>query len=139
MIKIGGHFQRSTVNDLDKVWQKALTSDEIDWSKQGTLGYLSLINLPIKNEELEFSHGYSCVYSLTNTEVPYVTNAIMNNDERNPDLVVLGGMSGVGAKGAMTYGLIGANLLLSKTEDGEMYNIVAEELGFDRLLKDLKK
>ncbi len=139
IIKIGGHFQRSEIEDLYKVWQKELTPDEITWGKQSTLEYLSLIDLPLEDDELEFSHGYSCVYSLTNTEIPYVTNAIMNEEEKDPNLVVLGGMSGVGAKGAMTYGLIGANLLLDKTEDGKMYNNVVEELGFNRLLKDLKK
>lgn len=139
IIKIGGHFQRSAIDNLDQVWQKSLSATEIDWSKQGTLGYLSLINLPVKDNELEFSHGYSCVYSLTNNEVPYVTNAILEGDQKDPNLIVLGGMSGVGAKGAMTYGLIGANLLLDKTENGEMYNTVVDELGFQRLMNDLKR
>jgi len=138
LIKIGGHFQRSKIDKLDEVWQINLTSDEIDWSRKSTLGYFNLLKLPLDSTDLVYMHGYSCVYSLTSTEVPYVTQAMMGENEKDPDFVVLGGMSGVGAKGAMTYGLIGANLLLNIDESGEMFNRVKEDLGFDRMLEDLK-
>lgn len=78
------------------------------------------------------------MYSLTDTEVPYVTPIIGENDDANLDFIVLGGMSGVGAKGAMTYGLIASHWLLGKTENGEMYGKVREELGYERLLRDAK-
>ena len=57
---------------------------------------------------------------------------------QNPNFVVLGGMSGVGAKGAMTYGLLGANLLLGKDDSEAGYQEVKTALGFERLVKDLE-
>jgi len=139
LIKIGGHFQRSPIQDLTTVWQQDLATKEIAWSKQSTLRYFDLLNIPLKVEELEVVDGYSCVYSLTKTEVPYVTNIPKkDSQEKNPNFVVLGGMSGVGAKGAMTYGLLGANLLLGKSDEEAGYQTVEAALGFERLLKDLE-
>jgi len=123
LIKIGGHFQRSEIKDLDKVWTLPLEPKEITWSKQNTLDYFELLNLPISDATLQLVDGYSCVYSLTSTEVPYITN--------------LGGLSGVGGKGAMAYGLIASNLLLDRKESTPMYQVVQERLGFERLLEDI--
>ncbi len=138
LIKIGGHFQRSDIQDLDQVWKKELSEKEINWGKQNTLKYLRLLQLPIEPSELEYTAGYSCVYSLTKTEVPYVTPLPLANQQPNPNLLMLGGMSGVGAKGAMTYGRIAAGYLLNKEETGERYQEVKAALGFERLLKDLQ-
>jgi len=140
LIKIGGHFQRSPINDLSTVWQQKLSQKEIEWSQNSTLGYFDLLKVPLTLDELELVDSYSCVYSLTKTEVPYVTNIPMPNSEiTNPNFVVLGGMSGVGAKGALTYGLLGANLLLGKTDDEAGYQEVKAALGFERLVADLKE
>lgn len=140
LIKIGGHFQRSPINDLSTVWQQKLTPKEIAWSQNSTLGYFDLLNVPLTFEELALVDSYSCVYSLTKTEVPYVTPIPMPNSEvANPNFVVLGGMSGVGAKGALTYGLLGANLLLGKADDEAGYQEVKAALGFERLVADLKE
>ena len=140
IIKIGGHFQRSPIKDMTTVWQQKLTASEITWSRNGTLRYFDLINVPLDTAELELVDSYSCVYSLTKTEVPFVTNIpTAGTQEKNPNLVVLGGMSGVGAKGAMTYGLIGANLLLNKEDNSADYQIVKQALGFERLLKDIQQ
>ena len=79
------------------------------------------------------------MYSLTDSEVPFVTPLISEDSSPNSRFVVLGGMSGVGAKGAMTYGLIGANLLNDKNVSDSTYLTVAKELGFERLISDLKK
>jgi len=54
----------------------------------------------------------------------------------NERFIVLGGMSGVGAKGAMTYGLIAANILNKRTINDSLYNHVKEKLGFERLKKE---
>jgi len=137
LIKIGGHFQRSEINNLDEVWKKTLSIEEINWSINNTFAYFDLLNLPLAPEELEYIEGYSCVYSLTASEVPFVTPIIQNGNKPNPNFLVLGGMSGVGGKGAMSYGIIGANILLEKNEKDEMYNKVKTELGFERLLKDV--
>ncbi|MBX2814425.1 MAG: FAD-binding oxidoreductase [Saprospiraceae bacterium] len=137
VIKIGGHFQRSSIEDLDKVWHKDLSAAEISWSIQNTSDYFELLNIPLDTSHLELVDQYSCVYSLTKSEVPFVTPIPDASGAPNRDFIVLGGMSGVGAKGAMTYGLIAANHLTNSHEDGPMYNEVRKAIGFERLSQDL--
>lgn len=136
IIKVGGHFLRTDINNLNSVWQKKLSMQEIKWSKENTINYLGLLNLPINENDLEFYRGYSCVYSMTKTETPYVTN-IIHDSAIDPNFVLAGGMSGIGAKGSLTYGLIAANLLLNKKDTLAIYNKTVKALGSDRLLKDL--
>lgn len=138
IIKIGGHHQRSNISNLDEVWKMELSEKEIDWSRTNTLNYLKMLDVPVDSTQLQYINGYSCVYSLTKTEVPYVTSIRALDSTQNKNLVVVGGMSGGGAKGTMTYGLIAAQLLTGQTEQDVMYNIVKEALGYERLLEDLK-
>ena len=136
IIKVGGHFLRTDINDLNSVWQKELSLQEIKWSKENTINYLRSLSLPIAENDLEFYSGYSCVYSMTKTEIPYVTN-VLHDSVIDPNFVLAGGMSGIGAKGSLTYGLIAANLLLNKKDTSAIYNKTMKALGSDRLLKDL--
>jgi len=138
LLKVGGHFLRTDIEDIDQVWQKELSSQEIKWSKENTANYLGLLNLPIKFSDLEFYSGYSCVYSLTESEIPYVANVIKNGSEVDPNFVLVGGMSGIGAKGSLTYGLIAANLLLTKKDTSAIYQKTKVALGSDRLMKDIQ-
>lgn len=135
IIKIGGHLIREEIQNLDQVWQKELTEDEKSWGIRATLNYLQQLNIPVQNEDLQYVDGYSCVYSLTTSEVPFVTNILDDQNQPDPNFIVLGGMSGVGAKGTMTYGLIGANLLLQQEEETTIYLQTQAALGSDRLLK----
>ena len=137
IIKIGGHFQRSEIQALDQVWQEKLTSSEIEWSINRTSEYFQLLDLPITPDDLEYVNGYSCVYSLTKSEVPFVTPITGLGQNPNHKVIVVGGMSGVGAKGAMTYGLITANLLSQRTSTDSMYQVVEKAVGFARLVDDL--
>ena len=136
ILKIGGHFLRTDVKNLDEVWQKELTQNEIEWSKNNTLTYFNMLNLSIDATALKFYKGYSCVYSLTETGIPYVTNAVNDKNEIDPYFVIVGGMSGIGAKGSLAYGLIAAHLLLNKTDTSKIYLRTRTALGFDRLLED---
>jgi hypothetical protein len=138
ILKIGGHFLRSDIENLDKVWEKELSQEEIDWSKTNTLKYLNMLNLPVEYSDLEFVRGYSCVYSLTKSEIPYVTNIITNDMEVDSNFVLVGGMSGVGAKGSLAYGVVASNLLLGRTDTSVMYQKAAQALGTDRLIHDLR-
>jgi hypothetical protein len=83
--------------------------------------------------------GYSCVYSLTSSEIPYVTNILDNATTVDSSFVLIGGMSGVGAKGSLTYGLLAADLLLNKTDNSAMYQKTKAALGVERLKKDLNE
>jgi len=137
VIKIGGHFQRSDISDLDSVWQEALAEAEIQWSRESTARHLSLLDLEIGEQDLNYLSGYSCVYSLTATEVPYVTHVRGGLGEPDPNLVVIAGLSGVGAKGALAYGLIAANLLLGEDDPHPMYQKAKTAFGYQRLVSDL--
>lgn len=139
IIKVGGHFQRSDITDLDKVWEKELSDEEIAFGYNNTLKYLRLNNVPIDSTDLLSTHGYSCVYSLTKTEVPYVSYIPNEEGQNGEDLVALCGLSGVGAKGAMTYGLMAAKLVqqLPEKQDSMLAQIM-ERMGYDRLVNDVE-
>jgi len=137
VIKIGGHFQRSPIEDLDRVWSMDLSDEEITWSKSKTHEYLQMLNLPISYDDLELVKGYSCVYSLTETEVPYVTPIVYPSMQTDYNCIVLGGMSGVGGKGAMAYGLIAADLMTGEVQIDSLYKVVRDRLGVQRLQHDL--
>ena len=96
-----------------------------------------MLNLPVQKEDLQFISGYSCVYSLTESEIPYVANIISEDGEVDPDFVLVGGMSGVGAKGSLAYGLIASNLLLQKTDSSVMYQKALEAMGTGRLSREV--
>jgi len=136
IIKIGGHFQRSDIQDLDSIWQQSLSDVEIDWARVSLLRHLSLLGIGLTGDHLRLDSGYSCVYSLTESEVPYVTNAPMSDGRADPDLIVIGGLSGVGAKGSLAYGAIAADLLLDRSETDADYLAAREAFGFERMRRD---
>ena len=133
IIKIGGHFQRSSISDLDEVWRKEVNAEEQEWSRSNLLDYFHMLRIPIGNEDLQFHDDYSCVYSLTESEVPLVTPII--GDDGNPDttFVVLGGMSGVGAKGTLTYGKVAADLMIGNEPQTEEEIQLHDAFGYRRL------
>lgn len=140
ILKVGGHFKRTPITDLKNVWNLPLSDNERDWSIQETVEYLQINEFEIVKEDIEFRSGYSCVYSLTSSEVPYVTNLPLDDGSLDKNAVLIGGMSGVGAKGTMTYGHIAANLLLRKNGiNDRMYKNTQKALGNERLKSDLEK
>jgi glycine/D-amino acid oxidase-like deaminating enzyme len=136
IIKIGGHFQRTDIQDLDTVWQESLSDSEISWARESLLKHLSLLGLGLTAENLRLESGYSCVYSLTASEVPYVTHAPKPDGSADPNLVVVGGLSGVGAKGSMAYGVMATDLMLGRSEADPVYLAAREAFGFDRMRQD---
>ncbi len=139
VIKIGGHFQRSPISNLDEVWRLDLTDSEIDWSRESTLRHLALLGVDIQPQDLIYISGYSCVYSLTESEVPYVTQIVDTEGNKDSNMMVIAGLSGVGGKGAMAYGVMAANQLLQKDEEDPVYQKAVEAFGFERLLSDLEE
>jgi len=137
ILKVGGHFLRTDIKELDEVWAMELTAQEIQWSKENTADYLSKLDLPIEFSDLEFERGYSCVYSLTGSEVPYVSHVIINNKEVDSSLVLIGGMSGIGAKASLAYGLMAADLACGKDNTSYMYQKAKSALGSQRLIQDI--
>ena len=101
------------------------------------LHHLDLLDVGFTRAHLLLDSGYSCVYSLTESEVPYVTHALAPDGNRDPNLIVVGGMSGVGAKGALGYGVIATDLLLGRTESDPVYLAAREAFGFERMQRDI--
>ena len=139
VLKIGGHYLRQDITNLDNTWKKEVTPAEEAWGRDHLVRYLNQIHIPVTAEDLVKTNAHSCVYSLTRTETPYVCS-LMNADKRqDPNLVLVGGMSGIGAKGTLTYGLIAANILLGKEDPAPIYHQVTYALGFQHLISDLKE
>jgi glycine/D-amino acid oxidase-like deaminating enzyme len=138
IIKIGAHFKRSQIEDLDRVWEKEVSKEEIKWGINKTVEYLNRINISVQSQDLDYVNGYSCVYSLSEKEIPYVTNILDKDNQQNLNAVVIAAMSGIGAKGAMAYGRLGADLILQREIQDEMYSKVKVALGYERMLMDLK-
>jgi len=138
LLKIGGHFLRTDIKDLDEVWAMQLTEQEIQWSKENTADYLAKLDLPIKFSDLEFAKGYSCIYSLTESETPYVSHALKNGTDIDSSFLLVGGMSGIGAKGSLAYGLIAADNILDNNNDSFMYQKAKSALGSKRLMMDIQ-
>ena len=136
IIKIGGHFQRSDIQELDSIWQQSLSEAEIEWARASLLRHLSLLGSGLTADHLRLDSGYSCVYSLTTSEVPYVTNAPMADGRADPGLVVIGGLSGVGAKGSLAYGAIAADLMLNRSDTDADYQAARQAFGFERMRRD---
>ncbi len=137
IIKVGGHFKRSPIANLDEVWKLPVTEAEQDWAHTRTLNYLRQLGLPLPAADLEFYKGYSCVYSLPESEIPIVSPILTDKGTPDSTLVVVTGLSGVGAKGALAYGLLAANQLLGKTEEDTMYLKAIQLMGPERLAQDL--
>jgi glycine/D-amino acid oxidase-like deaminating enzyme len=139
VIKIGGHFQRTDIDDLDSIWETSLSADELNWAKDGLLHHLSLLGTGLRSEHLRLDSGYSCVYSLTANEVPYVTHATRADGSPDPNLVVVGGLSGVGAKGSLAYGVLATDLLLGRSEVDPGYVAARAAFGFERMRTDVER
>lgn len=131
IIKTGGHFQRQAIHDLEDTWKQELSEEEIGWSKTNVLNYFKFLNIPLQPHELIYQQGYSCVYSLTESEVPLLDFLPLANERQDPNFVIMAGMSGVGAKGSLTYGKMAANLLLGIDESDFMYKKTLQKLSFE--------
>jgi len=121
VFKVGGHRMYNTLTSVDEAWKIPPTEEEIEWTQNEWFNYLKINNLPIKKENIEYVEGRSCVYSLTATSVPLVSHFPIKELQSDIQSIVIGGMSGIGAKGAMCYGWIAANLLMNKKNKETMY------------------
>lgn len=61
------------------------------------------------------------------------------NPKKIHDFIIIGGgMSGIGAKGSLAYGLFASNLLRNKDDSARMYQKTKAALGVRRLIEDIK-
>ncbi len=131
IFKAGGHRMYNPLTNVDEAWKTAPKKEEVEWIQNEWMDYLKMNNLSIKKEEIEYVEGRSCVYSLTDTSIPLVCHFPLTEETSDAGLVVLGGMSGIGAKGAMCYGFIAANLLMNEDIQEIMYQKTKKELGLN--------
>lgn len=79
---------------------------------------------------MELVDAYNCVYSVTPTNIPIVTHPKNASGYVDKNIIVIGGMSGIGAKGCLGYGVIGANLITGQAgESSKIYKRAVRKLG----------
>ncbi|NER19112.1 NAD(P)/FAD-dependent oxidoreductase [Spongiivirga citrea] len=116
IIKAGGHQKRRNIHDLDKIWEEAPTKQEKKWIKKQFKNHLKMLEIHLSNKDIEEVESYNCVYSETRTQIPIVTPIFNKYRSLDREIVIIGGMSGIGAKGCLSYGLLATDLLLGKDE-----------------------
>lgn len=117
VFKIGGHRIRKNVIDVDAAWDSKPQKKEFKWNKKQFKKYLKRLEIYLKKKEIELVSHYNCMYSMTRNEVPLVSHIFNRYGSLDKNIVLIGGMSGVGAKGCLGYGTIGANLILGNPEE----------------------
>ena len=137
--KVGGHKIRRNIIDIDKVWKEKPRKKETKWAKKHFRKYLEMLEIYIDKKDIEYVESYNCIYSVTKSEIPFVTNVLDNNNAIDKRMVVVGGMSGVGAKGCLAYGMLAADLLLGVEESSTIYQKTKKELGTPVLRLQTKK
>ncbi len=136
-LKVGGYLPDSSVSNLDMVWDLNLSQEEQEFALQSTRQYLEKLGIGVSVDELEYLNGRSSVYSMTDTAVPYVTQIPDASGKQLENLVMLAGMSGMGAEGAMAYGRVAATLLMGEAPDEPALGDLIPWLGYERLQQDL--
>ncbi|MEM8487790.1 MAG: FAD-dependent oxidoreductase [Bacteroidota bacterium] len=135
LLKVGSQ-ERSQVSNLDMVWGLNLSAQEQGDAVDNLLDYTRLLGMSLTADDIEYVDGRSSVYSMTKTAVPYVSKVPDTNGDEIDGLVMLAGMSGTGARAAMVYGLIAANLVLGRQDEEVCFNYLMEKFRFDRLPND---
>ena len=130
LFKAGGHKVRRNIIDVDKVWDFNPRKRELKWIKKQFRKYFAKLEIFLKKKDIECVKYRNCVYSVTRNEIPLVTNIFNRYGSLDKNIIVIGGMSGVGAKGCLGYGMIGANLILGKKgESSKIYRKAAKAFG----------
>ncbi len=136
VIKVGGHNRRFELKQIS--WNERMPESEIAWCKDHLLSYLTKLGFSFAQEDWDCMCTYSCIYTLSNNEVPYVTNVLHQDQSIDPNAVVIAGLSGIGAKGSLAYGKFAADLLTGTNDPAYMYQKCKSAMGTERLLRDLK-
>lgn len=129
ILKAGGHRMRSNIHDLEKVWTEEPRKKEKKWIKKQFRKHLKMLEIHIAKKDIEEVDSYYCVYSVTRKENPIVSNIFNKHGSLDSNIVVIGGMSGIGAKGCLCYGDLGADLMLGKADKpNKMYRKLLKTL-----------
>ncbi len=129
VFKVGGHMMRRNIIDLDSIWEEKPRKKEVKWAKKQFRKHLEMLEIYIKKKDIEYVEGYNCVYAVSNTKIPFVTHIFDQDGVLDKDIIVVSGMSGVGAKGCLGYGVLAADLLLGKGETNATYRKAVRAFG----------
>jgi len=130
LFKAGGHKMRRNIIDIDSVWGSEPPKKELKWIKKKFRKYLEMLEIFLRKKDIVRTSYYNCVYSVTRSEVPLVTPIFNKYGSLDANIIVIGGMSGVGAKGCLGYGMIGANLITGKKgEASKIYRKATKAFG----------
>jgi len=129
VFKVGGHTRRRNILDIDGIWEKDIRKKDIKWSRKQFRKYLEKLEIDVKKKEIEYVDGYNCVYSMSRDGVPYVTTVFDERNIMDPNLIVIGGMSGVGAKGCLAYGKMAMDIWFGSKDKSRAYRVAKDALG----------
>jgi len=84
----------------------------------------------LSKKEIEEVDSYNCVYSVSRNKTPIVSNIFDKYGSLDRDIVLIGGMSGIGAKGCLCYGVLATDLILGKEKKpNKMYRKMIKTFG----------
>ncbi|WP_281989591.1 FAD-dependent oxidoreductase [Aquimarina aggregata] len=130
IIKAGGHQRRRNIHDLEKIWDEKPQKKELKWIKKQFKKHLEMLEIYVSKKDIEEVKSYNCVYSETRTKTPIVTHIFNKYGVLDTNIAVVGGMSGIGAKGCLCYGLLASDLLLGKNDKPDkMYKKMTKAFG----------
>lgn len=130
IFKAGGHKIRHNIIDVDNAWNLVPRKKELKWIKKKFRKYFESLEIHLRKKDIKQISYCNCLYSMTRSEVPLVTYINNRYGSVDRNIVVIGGMSGVGAKGCLGYGTIGANLILGNPEESsKIYRKSAKAFG----------
>lgn len=130
IIKVGGHQKRSNIHNLEKIWKEAPTQKEKKWLKKQFKKHLKMIEIHLTKKDIEEVDSYNCVYSETHTNAPIVSNIFDKYGSLNRNIAIIGGMSGIGAKGCLGYAILAADLMLgNEKKPNKMYRKMEKAFG----------
>jgi glycine/D-amino acid oxidase-like deaminating enzyme len=130
LFKAGGHQLRRNIRDLNRIWTEKPRKKDRKWAKKQFRKHFEMLEIYLTKKDVEVVETYNCVYAETRNQVPLVTKLLNKYGSLDPNIVMIGGMSGIGAKGCLAYGAIGADLLLGKKgEVKKMYRKTVKALG----------
>lgn len=130
IIKAGGHQQRQNIQNLEKIWNEAPTEKDKKWIQKQYLKHLKMLEIHLTKNDLEEVISYNCVYTETQSQTPIVSAIFNKNGALDRDIAVIGGMSGIGAKGCLCYGMLATDLMLGQeSKPNKMYRKMEKTFG----------
>jgi len=138
IFKTGCDALQKRIRNINDAWDLEPSLEVVSKYKDHLHYYFKMLNISINLNDIELIKNKACVYTMSTNEKPFVTQLISENRNIDKNAIVIAGLSGLGAKGSLGYGFLATQSLLQKTNDDPMFLKTINELGIDRLLKELE-